>query len=304
MNDRRRCLCCYCAKMNSVALSSYAMATRFELLLNGADLVRLRALGEAALGEIERLEAQLSFYRSDSEITFINAHAAQQAVQVEPRLFRLLQQCAALTAATAGAFDITVGPLMRAWRFVNEQGAIPAAAELEAARAVTGMYLVELNEANFTVRFQRAGVQLDLGGYGKGYAVEQAMELLREAGVTSALLHGGTSSIVAIGAPPDASVWKVELPAPFSAGEQLALVDAALSVSAIHGKSFLAGGRRYGHVLDPRAGEPVNTAEAAAAYGPSAAVCEALSKALLVHGKAWLPNLSGQFTGYQGIVAN
>lgn len=293
--------------MNSLALATYAMATRFELLLYGEDLVRLRAAGEAALREIERLEAQLSFYRSESEITWINAHAARQAVKVEPRLFRLLQQCADLTEATAGAFDITIGPLMRAWRFVNERGALPTADELQTARAVTGMHLVELDEESFTVRFKCPGVQLDLGGYGKGYAVEQAVELLREAGVTRALLHGGASSVAAIGAPPHAPAWVIALPPPFNAGEEpdcVSLADAALSVSAVHGKSFLAGGQCYGHVLNPRTGEPARTARAAAADGPSATVCEALSKALLVHGAGWEPGLRERFPGYHGLVAH
>jgi FAD:protein FMN transferase len=114
------------------------MATRFELVLYGNDPVRLRAADEEALREMETLEARLSFYRPDSEIRWINTHAAARAVKVEPRLFRLLQRCASLTALTDGAFDITIGPLMRAWRFVNDTGGIPSPAELDAARAVVG----------------------------------------------------------------------------------------------------------------------------------------------------------------------
>src|SRR5438270_13667210 len=96
-------------------LARHAMATRFELLLPGEDRVRLRAAGEEALNEIERLEAQLSFYRSSSEISDLNARAAKEAVRVDPRLFRLLQRARTLGEATEGAFDITVAPLMRCW---------------------------------------------------------------------------------------------------------------------------------------------------------------------------------------------
>lgn len=282
------------------------MATRFELLMYGEDAVRLRAAGEEALREIARLEAQLSFYSSDSEITWLNAHAARGPVRVEPRLFRLLERCAELTALTDGAFDITIGPLMRAWRFVRDKGQVPSAAELSAARAVTGMHQLEFDEADFTVRFTQPGVEIDLGGYGKGYAVECAMELLREQGISSALLHGGGSSVCTIGAPPDAAAWKLALPDSFQTGDRSAIVeltDQALSVSAVYGRAFESGGRQYGHVIDPLTGEPVTRAVATAVTGPSAADCEALTKALLIFGQDWLPVMNERFPDYQGRVA-
>src|SRR5438876_11856175 len=144
-------------------LARHAMATRFELLLPGEDHVRLRAAGEEALGEIERLEAQLSFYRASSEISDLNARAAKEPVAVDPRLFRLLQRAQALSEATEGAFDITVAPLMRCWGFVGGTGRLSDPDELEAARSVVGMQRVELDEESFTVRFASEGVTLDLG---------------------------------------------------------------------------------------------------------------------------------------------
>lgn len=282
------------------------MATRFELVLYGDDPVRLRAAGEEALQEIERCEAQLSFYRSDSEISWINTQAAARPIKVEPRLFRLLHRCAALTAATEGAFDITVGPLMRAWRFVGAAGGVPAPAELEDARALVGMQHIEFDEGAFALRFTRPGIEIDLGAYGKGYAIERAIDLLRENGVTSALLHGGTSSIKTIGAPPGKADWQInlrELLNECGNPHTVKLADQALSVSAIYGKSFVADGRMYGHVIDPRSAEPVNDAQAAAVVGPSAAECEALSTALLVLGPSWLSTLVERFPGYRGWVA-
>lgn len=282
------------------------MATRFELLVYGEDAVRLRAAGEEALREIARLEAQLSFYRSDSEITWLNAHAAGGPVRVEPHLFHLLERCAELTALTDGAFDITIGPLMRAWRFVRGRGQVPSAAELSAARAVTGIPQLEFDEADFTVRFTQPGVEIDLGGYGKGYAVECAMKLLREQGISSALLHGGGSSVCTIGAPPDGPAWRLALPESFQTRHQPAFVeltDQALSVSAVYGRVFESGGRQYGHVIDPLTGEPVSCAVAAAVTGPSASDCEALTKALLVFGQDWLPVMNERFPDYQGRVA-
>ncbi len=135
--------------MNTVRLALEAMATRFELVLHGEDDVRLRAAGEEALAEIQRLDAQLSFYRPSSEISRINARAAAGPVRVEPRLFRLLQTARRLHTETGGAFDLTVAPLMRCWGFTGNTGRLPEPEALAEARRRTGMHLVTLDEADF-----------------------------------------------------------------------------------------------------------------------------------------------------------
>ena len=290
-----------------ITLSLHAMATRFELVLHGEDAVRLRAAGEQALQEIERLEGQLSFYRPDSEISWINSRAADEPVRVEPRLFHLLLRCADLNEKTDGAFDISVGPLMRAWGFTGGSPCVPRASALVAARILVGMENVELCEEDFTVRFKRRGIAIDLGGYGKGYAIERAIGILRENGIMSALLHGGTSSVFGVGAPPLEAGWKIALSAPIcdvAKPMTIELKNAGLSVSAAHGKSFNVDGCMYGHVLDPRTGEPAKSALAAVVTGPSPSVCEALSTALLVSGRSWLPVMRRRFPDYQGFLAD
>ncbi len=277
------------------AFARNAMATRFEIVLPGEDAPRLRAAAEEAFGEIERLEAQLSLFRPTSEIAHVNARAAHEAVRVSPETFHLLEHAAQLSAGTDGAFDITIAPLMRAWGFVQGGGHLPDPDELAAARACVGMNLVELDSARRTVRFTRPGVSLDLGAIGKGYAVARAAELLQDAGVSSALIHGGTSTVCAMGCPPGATCWKIaveyprtspEIPAPWVA--QIELRDEALSVSAGWGKSFHAKGREYGHVLDPRIGEPADRALLAVVVANSATETDALSTALLTLGAAGL----------------
>ena len=281
--------------MQVVTLARHAMATRFEIVLHGENAPALRAAGEEALHEIDRLEAQLSLYRPASEIARVNANAAREPVQITPPIFALLQHAQQLWRETHGAFDITIAPLVRCWGFMNGTGQMPTPEQIAEAREKIGMQHVVLDEEKFSVRFTREGVMLDLGAIGKGYAIDCAVELLREAGVTSALLHGGTSSIYAIGQPLDADHWNVAIEFPpadqaavFSNGKKffarISLENESLAVSAVWARAFQVGGKILGHVLDPRTGRPVSRAVMSAVVLPSATESDALSTALLVLG--------------------
>ncbi len=271
-----------------------AMNARFEIALWGGDAIHLRAAAEEALREVGLLEQQLSFYRDDSDIRTINTRAAYEPVPVDGRLFSLLQRAKQLSQETSGAFDITIAPLLGAWGFTGEGGRTPSNEEIDAARAITGMHLLELDFENLTVRFLAEGVTIDLGAIGKGYAVEQAAEILRDAEVGGALIHGGTSSVQAVGGQTDGTPWQVAIQDPLDAANHLAvvpLVDRSLSVSAVHGKFFTEGEARFGHVLDPRTGRPVQGALLAAVVCDSATDGDALSTALLTLGSPFLPEL-------------
>jgi thiamine biosynthesis lipoprotein len=267
-----------------------AMATRFEIVMPPGDEMRMRAAAEEAFDEIQRLERQLSLYLPASEIAAVNARASREPVHVSSETFRLLQQAARLSAETHGAFDITIAPLVRAWGFMNNAGRKPDPVELSNAHACVGMQYVELNEAEHTVQFPKQGMMVDLGAIGKGYAVDRAVELLREAGVTSALIHGGTSTTYAMGRLPNGDSWNVALEYPHILNEparllaKVPLCDQSLSMSAIWGRTFEEKGQRFGHVIDPRTGQPVNHAVMAAVVCDSATETDALSTALLTLG--------------------
>jgi thiamine biosynthesis lipoprotein len=288
-------------------LACRAMGTRFELVLYGAEAVRLRAAGEEVLAEIERLDAQLSLYHPPSELRGLNARAAREPVALEPRFFRLLQQAKQLGTETEGAFDLTVAPLLECWGFQGGTGAYPDPATVEAVRGRVGWSLLELDESNLTVRFRSPGVRLDLGAIGKGYALERAAAILRDHGVRRALLHGGTSSVYGLGAPPGALAWEVAIDHPCRPGAPLARValrDQALSVSAVTGKFFLWEGQRFGHIVDPRTGWPVRETLLAAVVLPSPTVAEAWSTALLVLGPEGLARLRERRPEAQAWVAS
>jgi thiamine biosynthesis lipoprotein len=251
--------------MAVVLLATYAMRTRFELVLVGDDEPFLRAAGEEALNEIAELERLLSRFRSDSDIGRINRFAALESVRVDARTFRLLQQAKRLWEATEGAFDITLGT----WRHSQKATSLADA--------------IFLDEAAMTVRLADEGVRLDLGGIGKGYALERAANLLRLSGVESAFLHSGTSSVFAFGCDQNGEPWRVAIAHPVN-DEPIATVTLSgcgLSVSA----TTPAEGRR---TVDPQTGEPVRRTLLAAVVLPSPTEAEAWSTALLVSGEKGL----------------
>lgn len=283
-----------------VRVARHAMATRFELALFGERPGTLRAAAEEALDEVERIENLISLYRPQTDIGRINAQAGGRPVRVSPETFRLLERARTLAEQTDGAFDVTAGPLVRAWGFHGGTGRLPEPGAVEEAMGQIGWDRVILDATSYSVRLAVPGAMLDLGALGKGYALDRASERLREAGVESAILHGGTSTIVAIGAPPDRTEWPVAL-AGGSNGEQgmtVGLRDDSLSVSAGWGRSFVdAEGRSLGHVLDPRTGCPVSGTRMAAVALPSAADSDALSTALLVLGEPGRDLLATRFPG-------
>jgi len=269
-----------------VVAARHAMATRFEIVLHGPDKPQLRAAAEEAFDEIERVEAQLSLYRPATEIAHLNARAHLAPVRVTPSLFHLLERARELSRESGGAFDVTVASLVKCWGFMTGSGAMPNADAISEARAKVGMHLIEFDAEQLTIHFAREGVMIDLGAIGKGYAIDRAAELLCEAGITSGLIHGGTSSAYAIGRQPDGQLWKIAITSPSNdaTADPLAVVeleDESLSVSAVWGKSFRVGESTFGHIIDPRTGAPAQSALLTAVVLPSATDGDALSTALL-----------------------
>lgn len=274
-----------------------AMATYFEIALWGRDRLYLETVAEEAEVEVANAEQMLSRYRESSDLHELNARAAHETIYTDPRLFGLLLHATRLTVLTKGAFDITVAPLVNAWGFAGASGHAATESELAAAMQLVGPGVVLLDEETYGVRFARAGAQLDLGAIGKGYAVDRVRELAREREVPGCLVHGGTSTIGSVGTAPDGLPWRVQIGPPPGCTAELPVVhlsDAALSVSAPHGKGFHAAGKYHGHVLNPRTGRPTAGALLAAVVSPSATEADAFSTALLVGGEELLPTLLSQ----------
>jgi len=267
--------------------SCHAMGTRVEIHLYATDANRAALYFEMAFDEIRRVERTLSLYQNQSELVRINRIAAREAVTTDPEVFRFLQTGFEYSRRSGGAFDMTVGPLLRLWGFSNRTMRVPSDDELRQALATVGWEKVALDPASRTVQFREPGVELDPGAIGKGYAVDCVASLLREEGVNAALIDAGSSSVYGLGAPPDKSGWLVRVPLPGNPSQWLSTVSLrnnSLSTSGSYEKFFRWRGHNYCHILDPRIGSPVNGVLQTTVISEHAADSEALSTIAFVSG--------------------
>ena len=281
-----------------------AMGTMFTISVYAANQERASEYFEIAFDEIERVEEALSDYRPTSELSRINRLATDETVTTDPEVFKFLQTSMDFSARSGGAFDITVGPLMRAWGFFRGKGRYPTPEELSNARKSTGWQHVHLDPQKRTVHFDVQGMSLDPGGIGKGYAVERVANLLREAGVKTALIDAGSSTIYALGAPPEKNGWTIQVPRPGDRAHSISTVllrDTSLSTSGNYEKFFTLNGKIYCHIMDPRTGEPVQGTLQTTVITPNATDSDALSLIMFVMGAEKSEKLLDEIPGTSGM---
>src|SRR6267378_2294286 len=267
-----------------------AMGSAYSLVLYGEDRGRLEAASEEAFEEVRRLDRMLSNYRPESEWSEVNRHAAERPVKVSAELFRLLSACVEYSRQSEGAFDISVGPLMKVWGFYKGTGHLPQRAEVGGALTKVGYRNILLDANRLTVRFARPGVELDPGGIGKGYAVDRMVDILRKDGIDSALVSASGSSIYALGAPPGEAGWKVRIRDPKDEAKtvtEVTLKNESMSTSGSYEKFFWAEGKIYSHIMDPRTGYPSRGMLSASVITPLTLDSEAWTKPYYINGREW-----------------
>ena len=264
-----------------------SMGCAYSIVAYGDDAQALPQVVEEAFDEVDRIDRLMSHYRPESPLSHLNREAAHAPVEVEPELFDFIAECLRYSRESDGAFDVTVGPLMKAWGFFQGDGRVPDDAELAEVRGRVGYAHVVLDAAHRTIRFDQAGVELDLGGIAKGYAVDRAVSVLRSRNVAAALVSAGGSTIFGLGAPPGRRGWDVKVQDPLDPRRvalTVRLKNRALSVSGSAFKSFESGGVRYSHVMDPRTARPVPGRLAVAVLTETGTAGDALDNAFFVLG--------------------
>lgn len=267
-----------------------AMATEFGVALPGEDRVAIETAIDA-LEALERLESELSIYRPGSAISRINALAGIEPVRVSPEVIEVIARGLAIYHLTGGAFDITAGPLVECWGFTRRRGRKPTAAEIAAALELVGSDRITLDPQQRTVFLQQTGMAINLGGIGKGFALDQVAARLVAGGVTSFLIYGGRSSMIARGSAgvDETDGWKIGIEHPLRPGlrlGELRLCDAALATSGSGKQFFHHHGQRLGHVLDPRLGHPSGDMLSITVITATATDADALATACFVEGLA------------------
>jgi thiamine biosynthesis lipoprotein len=259
------------------------MGTLLQLSFVAADEARAREAADASFALVAELESVLTTYADASATSRMNASAGSAPFAAPPALARILADSQRLSRATRGVFDPTVGPLIELWTKAGQSGRLPSAGEIAAARSRVGIERIAV-DARGRVSLE-PGMAVNFGGIGKGWALDRVAELLEERGIERALLDFGGSSWLALGAPADAPAWHVLLrDGRGGYAGAASLCDTSVSFSESFGDSSEIEGRRYGHVIDPRSGWPIQEPLAAVALARDGATAEALTKALLVLG--------------------
>ena len=265
-----------------------AMGSTYSIIVYGTDRARMLGAVELAFDEAKRLDQLLSNYRPASEWSQVNRYAAERPVKVSRELFDLLVACVEYSRESGGAFDISVGPLMKVWGFYKGSGHLPHRAEVRGALTHVGYRNLILDPKAQTVRFREPGVEIDPGGIGKGYAVDRMVALLKANGVVSGMVSGGGSSIYAIGTPPDEKRgWRMSIRDPRDERktvQEVFLKNESMSTSGSYEKFFRAEGRIFSHIMDPRTGFPAPGMLSASVIAPKTIDSEAWAKPFFIDG--------------------
>lgn len=273
---------------------------------------------DAAFAEMRRVAGLADVYRPGSEVDRLNASAGAEAVQVSSDLFAMLSMAREVSEKSQGAFDVTVFPLVNLWGIGKKGEFVPAEAQIREALARVGYRGLELwsevgpsGQPRHFARLAQTGMGVDLGGIAKGYAVSRAAEVLKRAGVRSALIDAG-GNVYVTGPRPEGlwgrgeeKAWRIAIRHPRRTGSYLGVVtvsEGSVVTSGDYERFFVRDGVRYHHVLDPRTGYPSRTARSATVVGESPAIADALSTAALVLGPEKGLQLLSKFRGYEGVI--
>ena len=263
------------------------MGTQFRIVLYGSDEESAGRASQISFQRIAELEQILSDYRADSELMQLCQQAGNGSVPVSPDLFAVLSRAEQISELSDGAFDVTVGPVVRLWRRGRRMRKLPDLDRIGEARGLVGYRKVCLDRKARSVQLLQAGMQLDLGGIAKGYAADEVMSQLRRLGFPRALV-AAAGDIVVGDAPPETQGWSIAI-APGGTGEEqpdsfLLLHNAAVSSSGDIEQFVEIDGKRYSHIVDPRTGVGLTDRIAATVVAPDGVTCDPLATALCVMG--------------------
>jgi FAD:protein FMN transferase len=279
------------------------MGVEARVALYASDEDAAIAAARAAFERIDELDRELSDYKPESELSRLGARSGGPPVEVGGDLFRVLDCSIAISRASEGAFDATVGPLVSLWREARKTGVLPSSARLSEALASVGWDSIELDPSRHTVRLAKRGMRLDVGGIGKGFACDEALNVLRAHGIDRALV--ALSGDIRLGAPPPGRAgWNIAATAgdPGAQAEHLTLADCAVSTSGDTEQFVEIGGARYSHIVDPHTGKALTSRVRVTVVARDGTTADALATAASVLGTDAGLALVARFEGADALI--
>lgn len=265
----------------AVQKQRYSMGTIFEIIAYHPDRPGAERAVQKALDEVDRLDGVMSHFKPESDLSTLNREGGRGFVTVGASLFDVIEQAIEFSRQSNGAFDVTIAPVLRTWKDAYAAGRTPSPEKLARARECVGYEKIQTRAPN-RIRFLSPCVALDLGGIGKGYALDRAVDILKSAGIRHALVNGGGSSIAGIGNPPGQRGWPVKLSAGVGGRRTLLLRDESISTSQQTTSLLAADPVAAGEIIDPRRGAPTAHRTAVSVVARSATVADALSTTMLL----------------------
>jgi FAD:protein FMN transferase len=273
------------AKTPLVHKAKYIMGTVYEIAVYDDQPLRASQAIDKAFAEIVRLDAVMSNFRPESDLSRLNRNAHYHTEKVPADLYRVIEESVRYSKVSGGKFDITVGPLVDLWKAALRGERVPTEEDEQKLRECVGYEKIELIPPD-GVEFHSPCMRIDLGSIGKGYAVDRAVEILRANGVVNALVDAGQSTIYGMGAPPGKSAWEVHLRDPSNhLDPQVMLSENSVSTSE-QTPASLVGIETAGHIIDPDNGKPLQTKYALSIVAKTGTASDALSTTLLLVGPA------------------
>jgi thiamine biosynthesis lipoprotein len=259
------------------------MGTNIDVDILDSDVIHAKGCIEEVMGEMEHINREMSPYIQTSELYRINLLAAKQPVKISQELFDLIQRSFYFSDISHGAFDITFASI--GYRYDYRKHIKPTDAQIKAALKEINYHHIKLDPTNRTIRFDMAGVRIDLGGIAKGYAVDKSIDLLRKCGIKDAMVTaGGDSRIIG---DHDGRPWMIGIKDPRNKKDSIVaipLVNTAISTSGDYERYFIKNGVRYHHILNPRTGKSVHSTRSVTIIGPDATTTDGLSTTIFVMG--------------------
>lgn len=271
-------------KVGYTYLSRLGLGTTINIKVYAESDTKARKIAQQAYDEIERIDRTMSSQNTQGELSILDSKAGQDWVSISPDLYRVLERSQYYSRLSNGAFDVTIGPVERAWGFLSNSPHLPEPKKLKSELRLVDYRYIDL--ANGKIRLLKPGMEIDLGAIAKGYAVDRALEVIRKAGAFSGLIEAG-GDLRFFGTKPGGKEWKIGIAHPRKNDQIITVKNIGLQAVATSGdyeRFFFRDGKRYHHILDPRTGFPADKSVSVTIWTQTAMDADALSTTVFVLG--------------------